>query len=144
MCYVSGMIDIVVVYFIGFNRYFNYSDGPEMQQGIKQSFSILNSSVSLICGYQLQSNPVAEITWIDPEGNTVRNSDRITMENGNNVIKLTISHTRLSDSGKWTCNVTVTDTCIHRIVEGKPEQYCDSEILIGHLQHDVELLVIGE
>ena len=70
-------------------------------------------TVTLICGRDLQSNPRANITWIDPDGNEVVNKENYSQDDGPGVIQLHIKRVNRRDRGQWTCkrdfNVCVYD-----------------------------------
>ncbi len=59
--------------------------------------------MSIICGYNLKSHPSATISWTDPRGKEVTNSERYTLDDGPNVIQLNISNVTESDNGMWKC-----------------------------------------
>ena len=69
--------------------------------GPGEFYVLLGHSISLVCGYNLQSNPPAKITWIDPSGNTIDSkhlkSDRL------DLVKLHIEKAQEKDSGIWKC-----------------------------------------
>lgn len=85
----------------------NFADGPEITDGPKQHFVLSGDSVSLVCGYNLDSNPPAIITWTDPKGDRVVNNGRYILDDGPKVVQLNISTTSKSDSGIWVCSVLV-------------------------------------
>lgn len=63
----------------------------------------------LICGYELESNPPATISWTSPNPNleVVVNSESFRMNNGTEEISLTIANVSADDNGTWTCTVEV-------------------------------------
>ncbi len=79
-------------------------DDPELVPGPAKQFALLNDPVSLICGYNLDSNPPVNITWTDPQGNVVQNSDRYILDNGPEIVRLNITNTSNNDNGTWKCN----------------------------------------
>ena len=73
-------------------------------------------NMTLICGYGLQSNPRATITWIDPNGNIVLASDEnYVQDDGPDVVQLHIKRANRKDRGQWTCKMEVPDVniCIY-------------------------------
>lgn len=121
-----------------------YTDGPEIREGVKDVFSLLNDSVSLICGFKLKSNPAAQITWSDPKRNLVRNnnSSRIIQDNGEDVIRLNITNTKSTDNGKWHCSISLNETCVHRVIQGQIEYNCEGATLFSPIERDIELVVV--
>ena len=115
-----------------------------MRNGSNRTFSLKGNSISLVCGYELHSNPLANITWVHPNGSTVEKCDRITTDNGPGVVQLNISNTHVSDGGNWTCIVEVSHTCVYQYVGGKLKQHCGAAISIGYKEYKIELVVIGE
>lgn len=61
--------------------------------------------VSLICGYNLKSNPSTNVTWSNPKGEKVPNSERYMMADGPEVVQLNIRNVTESDSGTWKCSM---------------------------------------
>ena len=70
--------------------------------------SVEQCPVSLVCGYNLGSEPLASVTWTDPQGNVVTNSDLYAIDNGPSVVRLNITSTNKIHNGTWKCNITVT------------------------------------
>ena len=83
---------------------FYSADGPELVPGPDMQYALLNDPVSLICGYKLDSYPPVNITWTDPKGNVILNSDRYIQDNGPEIVRLNITNTSKHDNGRWTCN----------------------------------------
>lgn len=108
-----------------------------MRNGSNKTFSIEGDSASLVCGYQLHSNPPANITWLYPNGSTVENSDRIIRDNGPDLVQLNITDTSVSDGGNWTCRIEVQHTCVW-----EREQLCGVRNISQ--EYKIELVVIGE
>ena len=69
-------------------------------------FALLNDPVSLICGYNLDSNAPVNITWTNPQGNVIHNSDRYIYDNGPEIVRLNITSTSNDDGGTWMCSFT--------------------------------------
>ena len=87
---------------------FIQSDGPEMQENKEDIYVLSGSPVSLVCGYNLVSNPSATVTWRDPQNKQVTKNDRYLVDDGRRVVQLNITKASKSDSGTWTCTVNVT------------------------------------
>ena len=83
------------------------SDGPSITARSAQYYALLGSRLSLVCGTGLDSNPPASTTWIAPDGTMIVNNARYDLENGPDVVRLNISHTRLDDAGMWICDIRV-------------------------------------
>lgn len=61
-----------------------------------------------MCGYNLDSSPPATITWTDPHGNVLTNSDEwYSVDNGPLTVRLNISKTSKEHEGIWKCTVRV-------------------------------------
>ena len=59
--------------------------------------------MTLICGFNLQSNPPASITWKDPNNRTVANNSDYSIDDGPKIVQLIINNVTKSDSGFWRC-----------------------------------------
>ena len=102
-------------------------------------------SVSLTCGYDLASNPQASITWKYPNGSVVTSDDqRIMTVDEESLVQLNISDVSLSDSGSWTCVIEVNLTCVGEPLRENGVSVCDGTELIGRIQHEIELVVVGK
>jgi hypothetical protein len=108
-----------------------------MRNGPNKTFSLEGDSVSLVCGYQLRSNPQANITWKHPDGSTVESSDRIIRDNGTELVQLNLTNTSARDGGNWNCIVEVIHTCVW-------EQDKSCSVRNNSLRYKMELVVIGE
>ena len=82
-----------------------FTDGPELLPGPTTYYVLLDYPVSLVCGYNLDSNAPAIITWTDPQGKVVSNDDGMTMENGPEVVHLSITRASLNNNGTWKCSI---------------------------------------
>ena len=100
--------------------------------------------MSLICGYNLDSNPKAAITWMDPQWKPVKASNLIILDDGPMVVRLNISNASNSDNGTWTCTVDVNAECVHKVVDGKLKQDCEAITHIGSRSFSTELIVVGK
>ena len=98
--------------------------------------------MSLICGYNLDSNPPAVVTWTNPDKNIVSNTDTYVIDDGPHVVQLNITNASERDSGAWICNVSVIDKCVHRVVDGVFEEDCTA--IIHHKSFITQLIVVGE
>ena len=65
------------------------SDGP--QQKPTQVYVLLGSSLSLVCGRGLVSNPQAIIVWTAPDGTTIMDNARYNLEDGQDVVRLNLT-----------------------------------------------------
>ena len=108
-----------------------------MRNGSNNLTSIEGDPVSLVCGYQLRSNPPAIITWLYPNGSTVENSDRIIMDSGSELVQLNVTNTSSSDSGTWTCRIEVQNECVW-----EQEHSCSPRN--KSQEYKIELVVLGE
>ena len=70
--------------------------------------AIEGDSVSLVCGKNLESNPNASITWINPQSTSMSgsNDDNYAQDDGPEVVQLNIAKASKRDSGTWTCVMT--------------------------------------
>ena len=69
--------------------------------GPEEFYILLAHPISLVCGYNLQSNPPAAITWTDPSGNTVDSTHANI--NGPDVVEYHIEKAGESVNGTWKC-----------------------------------------
>ena len=83
------------------------TDGPELLPAAREHTTIENCPVSLVCGYNLDSNPPAVVTWRDPWGRLVTSNNLYTVDHGPDVLKLDIASANREHEGVWTCNVIV-------------------------------------
>ena len=79
------------------------------------------NNVTLICGYDLQSNPRATITWINPSGNKVLATENYSQDDGPGVVQLHIKRANRTDRGQWTCKMEVPDVnvCMYNCLDDK-------------------------
>lgn len=111
-----------------------------MRTGSNRLISIEGDSVSLVCGYQLRSNPPAIITWLYPNGSTVENSDRIIIDSGSELVKLNVTSASASDNGSWTCRIEVRYECIWEWEQScrprnKSQEYKIELVVLGEFEH---------
>ena len=117
------------------------ADGPSLSLGTPLHYALLGGSASLLCGTGLDSNPQATITWTGPDGAMIMDNNRFTLENGPDVVRLTVSRTLLSDAGVWRCDIR-TESDQYVVNNGILTQANISAI--GEpIQHDIELIIIG-
>ena len=110
-------------------------------QGPTRCYVRLNDPLSLVCGYGLESNPDAVITWTAPDGTTIMDNARYDLEDGPEVVRLNFTHTIVDDNGLWRCEVVVTSPQ-HVPSSGRLVQL--DPAVIGEVITDVQLTVIGE
>ena len=103
-------------------------DGPFLSEGPREYYVLLGDSVTLICGYNLDSNPKAVITWIDPLQKPVANNSNYQQHNGPELVQLNIPRVGKSHSGTWKCNISVTS----------------GAKLIGNQSYSIQLNVVGK
>ena len=85
----------------------NFADGPELIPASMEYYVLLNESTSLTCGYNLDSNPPARVSWIDPHGNQVIPSQMYVLDHGPKVVRLNITNASTNDTGMWQCNCSL-------------------------------------
>ena len=139
MCYVSCerfFVDLLCP------LYLNTSDEPSLTQGPAQRYVLLGDSLSLLCGSDLDSNPQAIITWTAPDGTTIMDNARYDLENGPDVVRLKFTHTILSDTGVWRCEISV-ESEQYIVSSGKLVKQ-DSSRIGDLISFDIQLIVIGE
>ena len=71
----------------------------------------MGGSVTLVCALNVDSNPPATVQWRDPMGNVVSEGGRFTLNNGPEIVSLTIDGVTASDNGNWSCTVSVSASC---------------------------------
>ena len=111
-------------------------DGPVMTKGPGYHYVIPGDPVSLICCYDLESNPPAKITWTDPQGNEVKSRSNYFQDDGPGKVQLNISEVAVGDSGAWQCSIEVAHTSVAYNSNGTA--------VIGNISHKVQLNVIGK
>ena len=122
----------------------NYTDGPEILPGVRKHHVLSGDPVSLICGHNLDSNPPANVTWIDPQNRPVNTSSSFILDDEPMVVRLNISSASNSDNGTWICRVDVNAECVHKVIEGKLKQDCQAITHIGDKNISIELIVVGK
>ena len=118
------------------------TDGPSLTIRPDESYVPLGDSHSLVCGTDLDSNPQATITWTDPDQTMIMDNSRYSLQNGPDIVRLNFTHTLLSDAGMWRCNIR-TESDQHVVSNGSLVRL-DSMTIGTPIQHDIELIVIGE
>ena len=88
------------------------SDGPYFASANPtptpiQRYVLFGSSLSLVCGRHLDSNPNATVTWTAPDNTDIMENARYRLENGPEVVRLNLTRTIMSDNGIWRCEVIV-------------------------------------
>lgn len=84
---------------------FLITDGPKLLPAAREHTTFENCPVSLVCGYNLDSNPPAVVTWRDPWGRVVTSDGLYTVDSGPDVVKLDIASANREHEGVWTCTV---------------------------------------
>ena len=84
--------------------------GPEFDRGVTRRAVLLGDPLSLVCGRNLVSNPMATVEWRDPNEILVLDNARYDLEDGPEVIRLSFTRTIEADDGEWACRVRVADT----------------------------------
>ena len=106
----------------------------------KKSYVLLGHPAAMVCGYRLDSNPRAEITWTNPQGEVVStNSDAYVMDNGPTVVQLNITRAEMSDYGKWQCKVGITNEC-----DASYSSECSYNVYSKSVVVELDLTVVGE
>ena len=104
---------------------------------------LLGNPLSLVCGRGLDSNPAASITWRDPNNAEIMDNARYDIESGTEVVRLNFTRTILSDTGMWTCEVTVRSE--RHIVSNEGNLVAGAVAVIGTpIQHAFMVTVIGK
>ena len=123
----------------------HFVDGPSFSVlGPTKRYALLNESLSLVCGNDLQSRPHPTIAWTAPDGTMIWfDNARYNLQNGPNAVRLNFTHTTVSDGGIWTCNIRTVS--VRDIVLSDGNIIREDRALIGvPLQHTIKLTVIGE
>ena len=127
--------------------YFSYEilDGPQIVPGVKKLYVLSGDPVSLICGYNLDSNPRANITWMNPQNQPVNTGGSFVLDDGPMVVQLNISSASSGDSGTWICRVDVIAECVHKVIgSSKFKQDCQAITHIGGKNISIELVIAGK
>lgn len=105
--------------------------------------------VTLICGYELQSNPQATIFWIDPNGNEVVDKENYFQDDGPGVVQLHIKRASRKDRGQWTCKMEVPDVnvCIYNCLDNEklrqhgqqPQAECSRKSLTNSITTNLDV-----
>lgn len=110
-------------------------DGPVITEGPGEQYAILGDPVSLICGYNLESNPTSVVTWRDAQGNVVKNSTGYCQGDGPDVVELHIYKVSKNNEGLWSCGIEVQESDVY----GR-----NGTVSIGYLSHKIQLIVVGK
>lgn len=117
------------------------TDGPEMKDDDKrESYVLLHQPVTLVCGRKLDSNPVAEVTWMNPQGEIVLTDGKYTAYNGPEVVHLNITSAVPADHGTWRCSVNV----VSKYSTFDSEENISSRDYFRTLEVELNLFVVGE
>ena len=107
-----------------------------------QRYVLLGNPLSLVCGRGLDSNPAASITWRDPNNVEIMDNARYDLESGTEVVRLNFTRTIPSDTGIWTCEVTVRSE--RHIVNSEGNLVQGAVAVVGTpIQHQFMVIVIG-
>ena len=101
----------------------------------------MGDNLSLICGIGLDSNPQATITWTAPDRTTIVDNARYHLEGRPDIVRLNLSHTILSDTGIWRCNIR-TESDRYIVNNGSLVQ-TNVTVIGAPVQRDIELIIIG-
>ena len=107
-----------------------------------QRYALLGNPLSLVCGRGLDSNPQATITWTDPDGTTIMDNARYDLEIGMDVVRLNFTHTILTDTGIWTCDVILRSQR-HVVSDGRLV-LGETSVIGSPIRHEFMVTVIGE
>ena len=68
-------------------------------------------------------------------------SARFNLENGPDIVKLNLSHTLLSDTGMWRCDIRTESE--QDIMNNGKLVPTNITVIGERIQHDIELIIIG-
>ena len=120
------------------------SDGPSFERfGPTQQYTLLgDTSISLVCGTGLDSNPQATITWTGPDGTSIVGNAQYRLDNGPNIVRLNFTQVFSSDIGVWGCHVTVRS---EKYVVTNGRLVLEEESVIGStVHHSIQLIAVGK
>ena len=120
------------------------SDGPSFEHmGPTQRYTLLgDTSLSLVCGTGLDSNPQATITWTAPDGTTIMDNAQYHLDYGPSIVRLNFTQVFLSDTGVWGCRVTVRS---EKNVISNGRLVLEDESVIGStIHHSIQLIAVGK
>ena len=121
------------------------SDGPAFEHlGPTQQYTLLgDTSLSLVCGTSLDSNPKATVTWTAPDGTAiVVENARYRLDNGPNIVRLNFTQVFSDDIGVWGCHVTVRSEK-YIVVNGS--LVLKEESVIGSaIHHSIQLIAVSK
>ena len=109
----------------------NVSDGPELMEPLSNTFTTLQqSSITLICGVSVVGNPFPVVQWFSNTGDEISPSDgNFSINNGPDVVSLTIVDPSQADNGTWNCVFTL---------------FAPNGTALKQLERTVSLVVVGE
>ena len=112
--------------------------------GPTEHYTLFNESLSLVCGNDLQSHPQPTITWTTPYGTTISSDNaRHKLDDGPDAVRLNFTHTTVSDSGIWTCDIRTLSE--RDIVLSDGNIIREDRALIGvPIEHSIKLTVVDE
>lgn len=108
-----------------------HADGPELNDPVTDVFATVEEgNVTLVCGTDLASNPSSDIQWFSNTDNEISPSDkRFGLNNGPEVVSLTIFNATQSDNGTWNCVITLNSP---------------NGTVIGQLERNLTLNILGK
>ena len=123
--------------------YYYIPDGPTfLELGPTQHYVLLGDPLSLVCGRGLDSNPQADVVWTAPDGMTISDNARYDLENGPEIVRLNFTHTLLSDTGTWRCDIRVLS--VQDIVSNGSLIPQDRSVIGVPIIRDIQLATIGK
>ena len=120
------------------------SDGPSFEHmGPTQRHTLLgDTSLSLVCGTGLDSNPQATITWTAPDGTTIMDNAQYRLDNRPSIVRLNFTQVFSSDIGVWACHVIVRS---EKNVVSNGMLVLEEESVIGSpIHHSIQLIAVGK
>lgn len=77
-----------------------------------------------------------------PDGTTIVDNARYTLENGPGTVRLNFTHTILSDNGIWRCDVRVLSA--QDVVSNGSLVQRDLNVIGTSIIHDIQLTIVGK
>ena len=82
-----------------------HADGPELTPGPGIHYVLYGQPISLVCVYNLKSNPPVSITWTDPSGNVANDGGNFEFDSGLEIVQIHIKEADVKYRGKWNCSL---------------------------------------
>ena len=87
--------------------YYACAVGPELTSNSSTFATLQHDSVTLVCGSTLIGNPPPVIQWFSNTNNEINQTDdQFVVNNGPEIVALTILNASQSDDGIWHCVLT--------------------------------------